>query len=45
MQNKEIVLDNLDRFQNFIIFDPASARVNESDILLQGDDIKVFYAI
>ena len=38
-QNK----DDIARFQNFIVFEPASVRVIENDVLFQGVEVKAFY--
>lgn len=35
--------NHLSRMQSFIIFEPASIRVNDEDILLMGDEIMPFY--
>tara|TARA_B110000438_G_C15667718_1_gene586785 strand:+ start:174 stop:617 length:444 start_codon:yes stop_codon:yes gene_type:complete len=40
-KNKEI--ENSDRYQNYIIFEPASLRVHDADILIIGPDILQFH--
>jgi len=32
-----------DRFHSFIVFEPASLRVNDNDILLIGDPVRAFF--
>lgn len=39
----EITSANQHRFQSFIVFEPASSRINQQDILLQGDDVRNLY--
>jgi len=38
-ETEEIEALNLERFQNFIIFEPASQRVKDIDILMRGEEI------
>jgi hypothetical protein len=39
----ELNSDNMHRFQCFIVFDPASSRINETDVLVRGQDILEMY--
>lgn len=36
-------LEYPERFHNFIVFEPASLRVHDSDILMIGEDVNVFF--
>lgn len=36
-------IENSDRYQNYIIFEPASLRVHDADILIIGPDILPFH--
>ncbi len=42
-KTQEPTPDNEQRFQNFIVFEPASSRVTESDILIKGEEVRDFY--
>ncbi len=39
----ELNSDNMHRFQCFIVFDPASSRINETDVLVRGSKILEMY--
>ena len=39
----ELTTENMHRFQSFIVFEPASSRINESDVLIRGDKIQEMY--
>jgi hypothetical protein len=39
----ELTSDNMHRFQCFIVFDPSSSRISDSDILVRGEDIIKMY--
>ncbi len=39
----ELNTDNMHRFQCFIVFDPASSRINETDVLVRGEKILKMY--
>ena len=43
MFDKDNVLDNSSRFQNFFVFDPGSIRVSENDIFLIGQPVVDMY--
>ena len=46
MFDKDNVLDNSSRFQNFFVFDPGSIRVSESDIFLIGQaSLRTFFGV
>ena len=36
-------IENLSRYQSFIVFEPASVRVSDSDIFLIGQDVRTFF--
>ena len=36
-------IENLSRYQSFIVFEPASVRVSDSDIFLIGKDVRTFF--
>ena len=41
-----LVLEDIeaaDRYQNFIVFEPASSRILESDVLFRGEPVQQFY--
>ena len=39
----ELNSENEPRFQSFIVFEPSSARINDKDILISGDEILEYY--
>ncbi|MFC1751871.1 hypothetical protein ACFL96_00545 [Thermoproteota archaeon] len=39
----ELTPGNMHRFQSFIVFEPASTRVQEGDILIKGDQVQELY--
>lgn len=41
--NKKPWLETPGRFQSFIVFEPASVRISDSDIFILGKDVQSFY--
>lgn len=41
--NNKAWLTNPGRFQSFIVFEPASIRISDSDIFILGKDVQSFY--
>lgn len=43
MKSAEKIVENPKKYQNFIVFEPASSRISPSDILIRGKDVLDLY--
>ena len=43
MQSIKKTVSPMDRYQSFMVFDPASLRISDNDIMFIGNDVKEFF--